>query len=306
MPPRAASPAAGREELMARYHARAGTLEWYSVDFWETALELDIMRFKEEVAHLIDIHPHVPAFLDALRASGRRIVLATNAHHKSVTLKMARTGLTAALRRHRQFARTRAAKEEQEFWRRLHAIEPFDPARTLLVDDSLPVLDSARRYGIAHLVTVKKPDTATKKTPATIRVKDTGECLSPAIGDIRRSVAYLALIRAGTVTSWSASCVATRMFSSSTNPDWSTPASGPAIARICCGRSAVQGCNSSGRIESSPSASASGSSSIARTPSNLPRQKVVACREPEERSTMSGKAVLPHLHPRRQLESMKV
>jgi FMN phosphatase YigB (HAD superfamily) len=52
------------------------------------------MRFKEEVAHLIDIHPHVPAFLDALRASGRRVVLATNAHHKSVTLKMARTGLT--------------------------------------------------------------------------------------------------------------------------------------------------------------------------------------------------------------------
>ena len=25
------APAAGREELMARYHGRAGTLEWYSV-----------------------------------------------------------------------------------------------------------------------------------------------------------------------------------------------------------------------------------------------------------------------------------
>jgi phosphoglycolate phosphatase-like HAD superfamily hydrolase len=83
----------GREELMARYHARAGTLDWYSVDFWATALELDIMRLKEEVAHLIDIHPHVTDFLAALRGGGRRIVLATNAHHKSVTLKMARTGL---------------------------------------------------------------------------------------------------------------------------------------------------------------------------------------------------------------------
>ena len=81
----------GREELMARYHARAGTLEWYSVDFWETELELDIMRLKEEVAHLIDIHPHVTDFLAAVRATGRRIVLATNAHHKSVTLKMARS-----------------------------------------------------------------------------------------------------------------------------------------------------------------------------------------------------------------------
>ncbi len=152
-------PDSGREELMARYHARAGTLEWYSVDFWETELELDIMRFKEEVAHLIDIHPHVTDFLDAVRASGRRVILATNAHHKSVTLKMARTGLSTRFDAIVSSHALGAAKEEQEFWRRLREVEPFDPARTVLVDDSLPVLDSARRYGIAQLVAVKKPDT---------------------------------------------------------------------------------------------------------------------------------------------------
>ncbi len=161
----------GREELMARYHARAGTLEWYSVDFWETELELDIMRLKEEVAHLIDIHPHVTDFLSAVRATGRRIVLATNAHHKSVTLKMARTGLTPHFDAIVSSHALGAAKEEQAFWQRLAAIEPFDPARTLLVDDSLPVLDSARRYGIAQLVAVKRPDT-------TRPVKDTGDYLA--------------------------------------------------------------------------------------------------------------------------------
>ncbi|MDZ4255121.1 MAG: GMP/IMP nucleotidase [Sulfuritalea sp.] len=167
-------PGSGREELMARFHARAGTLDWYSVDFWETELELDIMRLKEEVAHLIDIHPHVTAFLDAVRASGRRVVLATNAHHKSVTLKMARTGLTPRFDAIVSSHALGAAKEAQEFWQRLQQIEPFDPARTLLVDDSLPVLDSARRYGIAHLVAVKKPDTRQPQ-------KDTGDY--PAIDD---------------------------------------------------------------------------------------------------------------------------
>ncbi len=167
-------PGSGREELMARFHARAGTLDWYSVDFWETELELDIMRLKEEVAHLIDIHPHVTAFLDAVRASGRRVVLATNAHHKSVTLKMARTGLSPRFDAIVSSHALGAAKEEQEFWQRLAAIEPFAPARTLLVDDSLPVLDSARRYGIAHLVAVKKPDTRQPE-------KDTGDY--PAIDD---------------------------------------------------------------------------------------------------------------------------
>jgi putative hydrolase of the HAD superfamily len=153
------SPEAGREELIARYHGRAGTLEWYSVDFWETALELDIMRFKEEVAHLIAVHPNVTNFLDAMRASGRRVVLATNAHHKSVTLKMARTGLSPRFDAIVSSHALGAAKEEQAFWQRLGEIEPFDPARTLLVDDSLPVLDSARLFGIAYLVAVKKPDT---------------------------------------------------------------------------------------------------------------------------------------------------
>lgn len=149
----------GREDLMSRYHARAGTLEWYSVDFWETELALDIMRFKEEVAHLIDVHPHVTDFLAALRLAGKRIVLATNAHHKSLALKMARTGLTAHFDVLITSHELGAAKEEQAFWQRLRAVEPFDPARTVLVDDSLPVLDSARRYGIAQLIAVKRPDT---------------------------------------------------------------------------------------------------------------------------------------------------
>ena len=150
---------AGREELMTRYHSRAGTLDWYSVDFWESELELDIMQLKEEVAHLIAVHPHVPWFLETVRASGRRIILATNAHHKSLTLKMARTGLTPHFDAIVSSHALGAAKEEQAFWERLQAIEPFDPARTLLVDDSLPVLDSARRYGIGHLVTIRRPDT---------------------------------------------------------------------------------------------------------------------------------------------------
>ena len=179
---RGLSPEAGREELMARYHGRAGTLEWYSVDFWETELELDIMRFKEEVAHLIDIHPHVPAFLDAVRASGRRVVLATNAHHKSVTLKMARTGLSPRFDAIVTSHELGAAKEEQAFWQRLAAIEPFDPARTVLVDDSLPVLDSARRHGIAQLVAVKRPDTKQpeKRTADYPAIDDFSQLMPPA------------------------------------------------------------------------------------------------------------------------------
>lgn len=158
---------AAREELMARYHARAGTLEWYSVDFWATELELDIMMLKEEVAHLIAVHPHVTAFLAAVRGAGKRVVLATNAHHKSLTLKMARTGLADYFDLLVTSHELGLEKENPEFWRRLQALSPFDPERSVLVDDSLPVLDSARSYGIRHLVAIRQPDT--QKPP-----KDTG------------------------------------------------------------------------------------------------------------------------------------
>jgi putative hydrolase of the HAD superfamily len=151
--------AAAREELMARYHARAGTLDWYSVDFWETELELDIMRLKEEVAHLIAIHPSVTEFLAALRAAGKRIALVTNAHHKVLTLKMARTGLSPhfdALFSSHGFG---LPKEDPSFWTAFAAAYPFTASRTLLVDDSLPVLESARQHGIGQLISIRQPDT---------------------------------------------------------------------------------------------------------------------------------------------------
>jgi len=148
-----------RQELMARYHARAGSLDWYSVDYWETELELDIMRLKEEVAHLIAVHPGVVDFLTALRAAGKRVVLVTNAHHKSVTLKMARTGLRPHFDAIISAHELGLPKEDTAFWDVLRQREAFDPARTVLVDDSLPVLDSARRYGIRQLIAITRPDT---------------------------------------------------------------------------------------------------------------------------------------------------
>lgn len=148
-----------RDELMARYHARAGTLEWYSVDFWATELELDIMALKEEVAHLIAVHPAVVDFLAATRTAGKRIVMATNAHHKSLTLKMAKTGLEPHFDALVSSHELGFAKEARGFWEKLQALEGFDPARTVLVDDSLPVLDAARAFGIRHLIAVRTPDT---------------------------------------------------------------------------------------------------------------------------------------------------
>jgi HAD superfamily hydrolase (TIGR01509 family) len=150
---------AAQDALAPRYHKVVGTMEWYCVDYWTRELGLDIARLKEEVEHLIAVHPHVTDFLAALRGNRRRIVLVTNAHHKSLALKMRKTRLDGYFDAVICAHDIGVPKEHPEFWSKLQSVERYDPLGTLLVDDSLPVLRSARDYGIAHLIAVHRPDT---------------------------------------------------------------------------------------------------------------------------------------------------
>lgn len=150
---------ASKRELFPRFRAVEGSMEWYCVDYWSQELGLDIAELKREIEHLIAVHPHVIEFLDAVRTAKKRVVLVTNAHAKSLNLKMERTQLGGhfdSIICSHDFG---MPKEHPEFWQALQGSEPFSPEHTLLIDDSLPVLRSAQSYGIAHLLAIYKPDT---------------------------------------------------------------------------------------------------------------------------------------------------
>jgi len=152
-----------RLELLARYRQVEGTLDWYSVDYWSRELGLDVPLLKQEVDHLIAVHPHVVAFLDAIRALGKDVVLVTNAHFKSLELKMEKTRLGGHFDRVICSHDLGLPKEDPGFWPLLRGRRDFDPERSLLVDDSLAVLHSARQFGIGYLVSVSKPDSTRPK-----------------------------------------------------------------------------------------------------------------------------------------------
>jgi putative hydrolase of the HAD superfamily len=147
-----------KQQLAPRFKAMEGRLEWYCLDYWTRELALNIVGLKQELAGLIAVHPHVTEFLDAVRASGKRLFLVTNAHRDSLNLKMEKTCL------HRFFDEIISshdfgfAKEQQGFWQILQDNHLFEKHSTLLVDDSVAVLTSARTFGIAHLVSISKPD----------------------------------------------------------------------------------------------------------------------------------------------------
>jgi len=147
-----------RERLLARYREAEGTLDWYCVDYWTDQLELDIPMLKEEVDHLINVRPDVIPFLEALKEVAKRRVLVTNAHGKSLALKMRKTPIGEHLDDVVCAHDVGLAKEQPEFWHRLHDRIGFHRENTLLIDDSLKVLQSADNYGIEHLRAILKPD----------------------------------------------------------------------------------------------------------------------------------------------------
>jgi putative hydrolase of the HAD superfamily len=124
---------------------------------------MDIPALKREIQHMIRLRPYALEFLTWLHESHRDVVLVTNAHRKTLEIKMANVDITHWFDRVVVSHDLRVPKEDPAFWEKLQALHPFDPGRTLLIDDTERVLDSARAYGIAHLLTLLQPDSQRQK-----------------------------------------------------------------------------------------------------------------------------------------------
>lgn len=145
-------------ELMPLFEKNAGTLNWYCTDFWSTELKLPVKELKVEIAHLIALRPDAETFLAAIKQAGKRVIMITNAHRDSLSLKMERLQLAAYFERLISSHDYGFPKENPQFWDALQDDIKFDPARSLFIDDTLPILRSAGRYGIGHLLAVREPD----------------------------------------------------------------------------------------------------------------------------------------------------
>lgn len=142
--------------LMDLYRSHEKTLNWTDLDFWSDRLGLDIPALKKQVEHLIAVHPHVVPFLESLRTAGKRVFLVTNAHGKTLDLKMEKTALIGLFDHVITSHEIGLPKEDPAFWEALREKVPFDPERTLLAEDTEAVLVSAAGFGIKYLVFVAK------------------------------------------------------------------------------------------------------------------------------------------------------
>lgn len=148
----------GLSNLLAQFSAHQGSLQWYCTDFWSEKVGFDVAALKPDLKHLIRERRDAFQFLAAVKASGRSLWLATNAHRASLSLKLAETTMGQWFDVMVSSHDYGAPKEDQAFWQAFQQAHPFDPARALFIDDSEAVLDSARRFGIAETISIITPD----------------------------------------------------------------------------------------------------------------------------------------------------
>ena len=156
-----------REELFKRYKAHEGTLNWTDIDFWSRELDLDILALKEQIRHLIEIHPHVEDFLKMLKAREIKSFIVTNAHYKVLDMKLKKTDLGKYLTGAITSFDIGFPKEKIQFWQKAEQKLNFRKEETLLIDDTLEVLKTAKKFGIKHLIYKAKSNSKVEPLPST-------------------------------------------------------------------------------------------------------------------------------------------
>jgi len=146
------------EHIQTKIKQLEGTLEWYCLDHWSELMQMDIPALKHEVKHKIQVRPYAQTFLERLKSLGKKLVLITNSHRKGLELKLNITEIDQWLDIIISSHDFGTPKESALFWQQLQLAEPFEPERTLFIDDTPRILRSGKDFGIKHLVCITKPD----------------------------------------------------------------------------------------------------------------------------------------------------
>ena len=143
---------AAKDYLYETYKSHEGTLNWCDIDFWSKELDLDIPALKEQIRHLIEVHPHVIDFLKLMRRQNKKIYMLTNAHYKTVKLKFNKTQIGKYFDDVLCSFNVGHPKEYIEFWQKAEKKLKFDKEHSLFIDDTEDVMKTAREFGIKYLL----------------------------------------------------------------------------------------------------------------------------------------------------------
>ena len=168
-----------KEIIISKINSQEGKLTWYCLDYWEKQLELDIMKLKTDISHLIQVHDHALTFLQRAKDKNKRIYLVTNAHRKGIKLKMKMSKIEGFFDEIISSHDFGVPKQQQKFWKELDKQIDFNKERSIFFDDSLDVLEAAAKFKIQNVIAISKPSTkiVKKNVPGFRNIENFGEAM---------------------------------------------------------------------------------------------------------------------------------
>ncbi|WP_394700528.1 GMP/IMP nucleotidase [Thiomicrorhabdus sp.] len=133
-----------------KIHSQTGTLNWYCLDYWSETLELPIAELKRELRHQIQVHPEVIDFLQSLQKLDKTVIMVTNAHRDSLAIKLEMTEIGSYFDHLFSAHDFGLPKEDIRIWEEIRKQVNYNPKTTILIDDNLTALRTAREFGIAY------------------------------------------------------------------------------------------------------------------------------------------------------------
>ena len=134
------------------------TLNWYSLTYWSKALDLSLTEIEDELDSLICLRNGAQLLLERLNQSGLTLTLATNAAFKSMNRKLEITGIRKYFHHICNAHEIGYCKEEMTFWTKLSESTECKFENTIVIDDNLDVLETARICGIKNTFGIAQPN----------------------------------------------------------------------------------------------------------------------------------------------------
>ncbi|WP_111857945.1 HAD-IA family hydrolase [Acinetobacter sp. CFCC 10889] len=143
--------------LFEFYQEHKHTILWYSSQYWSEKVGVDVLKLQYDFQDKIQPRIGCIELLESLNAQGYRCWLLTNADRAGLKLKLENVDLAPYFEVIVSSQEFGYSKEFVEFWQILQQKHPFDPQHAFMIDDTAPVLEGAKNFGIKNLITITQP-----------------------------------------------------------------------------------------------------------------------------------------------------
>tara|TARA_B100001564_G_scaffold347458_1_gene348231 strand:- start:380 stop:1030 length:651 start_codon:yes stop_codon:yes gene_type:complete len=141
------------------------TKDWYDVDYWSNILDINIIQEKsrKENMSLIKIKEGAESALSKLKEDGKELFLVTNAHRKTLNVKLSKYDLSKYFNDLVCSHELGYVKEDIQLWHLLRNKLNIDYKKTVLVEDTFDNIQSAFHAGINNLIYISTEAYSFKK-----------------------------------------------------------------------------------------------------------------------------------------------